>query len=242
MSAATAHDNDMTSSWAKLRQVIIGSASETDDAAHLAQTLRLAEPFADPEIHELKLVDFTFPVSSERFLEVVGTTDPDGPMGSWLDKVGGRAGYALSVQHPDPDAVRARCLAAGHRVAIDTVAFGKTVLQLHPKDFGLLLEVDGIDDPDVWFWDEISPGPAADATVSDVVAVEIPVVDPAATAALWAEILAIAPPTSDHELDMTGSTVRFVAATDASDWTIELRRRAADAVVPELPGVSFRLV
>lgn len=240
MSAAPAHD-DAPMTWAKLRQVIVGSATASDDAALLREALRLAEPFADPEVHSLGIIDFTFPVGSQRFLEIIGTTDPTGPIGTWLDKVGGRAGYALSVQHPDPDAVRARCLALGKRVAIDTEAFGKTILQLHPTDFGLLLEIDGIDDPDEWFWDDISPGPAAAAAASDLTAVEIPVADPAATAALWARVLATAGPTADHELELSGSTVRFVDASTTDHWTIVMRRADDAAAAPELAGVTLRL-
>lgn len=228
--------------WAKLRQVIIGTAHHDSDVAAVRESLALGEPFADPEIHELSLVDATFQVSPERYLELVGTTSPTSPMAMWLGKVGPRAGYALSVQHPDPDAVRARCIAAGLRVAIDTVAFGKTVLQLHPKDFGLLLEVDGIDDPDVWFWDDISPGPSATAGIDEVIGVEIPAGDPALLADRWSDVLGIGAPSADHQLDLGGAWVRFIPDDVSREWVVTLRRSSAAASAPELEGVAFRLV
>ena len=137
----------MTSSgsWAILRQVVLGSTDHAADSAAIRQAFRLGDSFADPELDTTGLVDATFPVAKQRYLEVVAPVDGTGPVAKFLQRVGGRGGFALSVQHPDPDAVRARAEARGVRVPIDLIAFGRTVIQLHPKDVGVVLEVDGID-------------------------------------------------------------------------------------------------
>ena len=85
------------------------------------------------------------------------------------------AATSFSVQHPNPEGVKQRALARGIRVPVDTEALGHRVIQLHPQDVGLLLEVDGIADPAAWFWDDINPGPEPDAAISDVIGVEVPV-------------------------------------------------------------------
>lgn len=229
-------------SWAKLRQVVIGTASHAEDVATLRRAFGLGAAFADPELGTLSLADATFPLSAERYLEFVGPTGDDGPVASWLAKVGGRGGFVLSVQHPDPDGVRRRCADKGVRVAIDTEAFGKTVLQLHPKDVGLVLEIDGIDDPAVWFWDDINPGVEASAGVDEIIGVEVPVADPAAMTALWLELLDLGEQSTPNEIDLGGAWVRFTPGGPSADWTVVLRRSTHSAVDPGLAGITFELV
>ena len=134
-----------------------------------------------------------------RYLEFVAPTDAEAAVRRWLAKIGGRGGYVLSVQHPDPDAVKARALASGIRVPIDAEAFGHRIIQLHPQDVGLLLELDGIADRQAWFWDDIDPGPEPDAAVSDIVGVEVPVADPAATTAQWHALLDLGEPGAESD-------------------------------------------
>ena len=128
-----------TSGWAKLRQVVVATTEHDADIAALRKAFGLGEGFADPGLKEISLVDATLPVSAERYLELVGPTDEQSPVGRWLAKIGGRGGFVLSVQHPDPDGVRSRATELGVRVPIDELAFGRTVLQLQPKDVGLVL-------------------------------------------------------------------------------------------------------
>jgi hypothetical protein len=187
-------------------------------------------------------VDATLPVAPGRYLEFVAPTDDTISFAKWLSKIGGRGGYVLSVQHPDPAAVKARAEARGIRVPIDVEAFGKPVIQVHPKDVGLLLEVDGITDPSVWFWDDIDPGPEPGAGVDDIIGVEVPVDDPVAMTTLWHELLDLGEPANPSEVDLGGITVRFVAGGPSHEWTVILRRANERAVDPGLPGVTFRLV
>ena len=232
----------MTGSWAKLRQVVIGTTDHVGDVAAVREAFGLGAGFADPEVAHMSLVDATLPVAPGRYLEFVAPTDDTISFAKWLSKTGGRGGYVLSVQHPDPAAVKARAEARGIRVPIDVEAFGKPVIQVHPKDVGLLLEVDGITDPSVWFWDDIDPGPEPGAGVDDIICVEVPVDDPAAMTTLWHELLDLGEPANPSEVDLGGITVRFVPGGPSHEWTVILRRANDRAVDPGLPGVTFRLV
>lgn len=235
-------DQMQATGWAKLRQVVIATTEHAADTAALREAFGLGPGFDDPELKALALLDATMPVSVERYLEVIGPENDSALVAAWLTKVGGRGGYVLSVQHPDPAGVRARAGALGVRVPVDTEAFGKIVLQLHPKDVGLVLEVDGIADPAEWFWDDINPGPEADASISDIVGVEVPVADPSAMTALWRELLGLGEPARPDEVDLSGSYVRFTAGGPSANWTVLVRRASPDASDPSLPGITFQLV
>lgn len=233
---------ESTPSWAKLRQVVIGTTTHASDIEAVRRCFGLGEGFADPEVDTIGLVDATMPVSAGRYLEFVAPARADLSFARWLDKIGGRGGYVLSVQHPDPHAVRERALARGIRVPVDVEAFGKPVIQLHPQDVGLLLELDGIADPDKWFWDEIDPGPEPDACVDEIVSVDVPVADPAATNTLWHELLGLGEPPRPTEIDLGGILVRFVAGGPSAKWTVTLRRTSEAAADPGLDGLTFALV
>ena len=230
------------SAWAKLRQVVIATTSHADDVAAARRAFGLGASFDDPELKTFGLADATFPISAERFLEFVGPASEHGPLTPWLTTIGGRGGYVLSVQHPDPAGVRRRCTELGVRVPIETEAFGQTVLQLHAKDVGLVLEIDGIADRAAWFWDAISPGPDASAGVDEIVGVDVPVADPTAMTALWHEVLGLGEPTAADVVELDGAWVRFVPGGPSSAWVVVMHRSNDTAVDPGLPGISFRFV
>lgn len=232
---------NVVTAWAILRQVVLATESHETDLKAVREAFGLGTGFADPELKEFNLADATMPVSATRYLELVAPIAPEGPVHSWLTKAGPRGGFTLSVQHPDPDGVRARCAELGVRVPIDAVAFGHTVLQLHPKDVGLVLEIDGIDDPDTWFWDDIDPGPEARAGIDEIVGVEMTAEDPVAMATLWTKIMDLPEQVDTTSVDLGGTTVRFVAGTPSAHWNILVRRSGA-ADDPSLPGITFTLV
>ena len=164
----------------------------------------------------------------------------------WLAKIGGRGGYVLSVQHPDPDAVRARALARGVRVPIDTTAFGQAGDPAAPAGRRTAAR-DGRRSP--------MPPPGSGTT-------SIPGPEPGAlrrrdrrrrgaggrsggderAVARTARPRLRRPPDT---IDLGGIPVRFVPGGPSADWTV-LLRRAADggerAGEPTLPGITFRLV
>ena len=194
--------------WAILRQLVIGTGDALADAETARADLRLAAGFADPELAKIGLEDSAMPVGPQKFLEFVGPSDANSYIRRWLDR-GGPGGYCLSVQVPDAPACRQRALDAGVRVAAEAVLMGHPLFQMHPADVGILLELDGISDPEVWFWDDVTPGPAEDAIIVDIARVTVGVPDPVATAALWAHIigLELSGPTA---LAFGGCRVEFV--------------------------------
>lgn len=231
-----------SSGWTKLRQVVVATADHQGDLAAVRRAFGLGTGFADDEAAEMGLVDATLPVSSTTYLELVGPSSPSASVAKWLTKVGGRGGYALSVQHPSPASVKERAQARGIRVAADVEVFGYNVVQLHPAGLGLLLELDGIPDPDVWFWDDITPGPEKGALIDEIVAVHIPVANPAETLDLWQDLLGVQAIGPD-EIDLSGVRVRFVEGGPSAEWTIQLRRAAGvgEIEVPDLAGIRFEL-
>jgi hypothetical protein len=234
-----------TANWAILRQVVIATQDHESDVAAVRAAFGLGPGFGDPELKDLALLDATMPVSTQRYLELIGPENDTAVVTKWLTKIGGRGGYVLSVQHPDPDAVRARARQRGVRVPIDTTALGHTVIQLHPQDVGVLLEVDGIADESAWFWDDIDPGPEPDALIDTIVGVEVPVADPAATNALWHDLLGLGDPVLPDTVDLGGIPVRFVPGGPSANWTVLVRRSPVGgdrASEPLLPGITFRLV
>ena len=229
-------------SWAILRQVVIATSTHESDTAAVRAALGLGAGFDDPELKKMNLLDATMTVGTGRYLEFVAPDLPEGSVFNWLAKVGGRGGYTLSIQHPDPAGVLERAAAMNVRVPIQEVAFGRQILQMHPKDVGLVLEVDGIDDPDVWFWDDIDPGPEPGAFVDAIAGVELPVADPAATAEQWRALLDLPEQADPTALDLGGATVRFVPGGPSSEWTLLLRRADDAARDPNLPGLRFAFV
>lgn len=231
------------SSWAILRQVVVATTDHDGDLAAVRQAFGFGKGFEDPQLAELDMVDATLPVSKDAYLEFIAPTSDRAAMSNWLTKIGGRGGWVLSVQHPDPAAVKQRALAEGIRVPVDMEAFGKPVLQLHPKDVGLLLEVDGITDPRAWFWDDINPGPEAGATVDEIIGVTIQVADPVATAAQWRHLLDLGEQAAPDTVQLGGPWVRFVPGGPSAEWTVLLRRApGATVTAPVLPGIKFELV
>ncbi|MEV4319125.1 hypothetical protein [Actinocrispum sp. NPDC049592] len=232
--------------WARLRQVIVATNEIDADTKALRSAFRLGEGFHDPELAEVAMADHTFTLPDLSYLQLVTSLDPTDALGRWTARIGGRGGYALSIQHPDPAGVKARAQELGVRVIFDREVLGHPIVQLHPKDTVILLEADGIADPDVWFWDGMGEQsqPSPDASVDAVVAVQVPVADPRRMGELWHTLLGLTPGADPAVVDMGGPRLRFVTGEDSHHWTITLRR-AEDAgeLRPDvIPGITFEFV
>ena len=196
--------------WAVLRHLVLAAGDALAASAGLAAALRLPAGFGDPELAAIELTDRNMPVGGQKYLEVVGPLGPGSYINRWLRRVGGQGGYCLSVQVPDVPACKQRARDRGVRLAADQEVLGCPIIQLHPADMGVLLELDGIPDRERWFWDDITPGPRPDALIDDITAVTVGVPDPEATAAQWADIigLELAAPA---RLDFSGTAIEFAA-------------------------------
>ena len=85
----------------------------------------------------------------------------------------------LSTQVPSLDGVRERAAEHGVRIAVETQAMGHNIVQLHPLDVGVLLELDEFLPREAWFWDELPAAKAAHAArtgkADDILAVDVAV-------------------------------------------------------------------
>lgn len=230
--------------WVILRQVIVAAPDDRAVAAEWQDAYGLGEGFADPELEGIGLDDVTLRVGPEAYLQAVAPANSDVPLVRWLERNGGPGGYVLSIQVPDVEARMESAAAAGIDVVLDTVAFDQRIVHLHPKRIGLILELDEIDDPDVWFWDELQPALDTAQQVTDVAGVEMSAPDPDELARLWAAVF-------DVDVDTSSATptvwlgsraVRFVPGERVAMSAIELTAGRAEPSTRTIAGVETRVV
>ena len=201
--------------WAQLRQVVLATLDHAGDTELVRRTLQLGPSFDAPELATIGLADATMPVGADTYLEVCSPMTEDHQVSKWLRKVGGTSGWCLSTQVPNLDGVRERCAQLGVRIAVEAQALGHEIIQLHPLDVGVLLELDSFLPRDEWFWDDMEAAKVAQAQrgnfIDDIVGVEIAIEDPAAMAATWATIIGLPEP----ELVDDGAVVSFSAKKNA---------------------------
>ncbi len=240
--------------WAELRQV--GFATLDHEAAVRAATdlLALGPGFGDPLLAAMGLADFTAPVGPDTYVEILAPTTPDHSVARWLHRVGGASGWVLSTQVPSLDGVRERAAEHGVRIAVETQAMGHNIVQLHPLDVGVLLELDEFLPREAWFWDELPAAQAARAArpgqADDILAVDVAVAAagpdtpaaPAAMARTWAAIIGIDPPAATADgaaLAFGHRTIRFVPARDGRTGIVAVDLHATDR--DHVPGSSGEL-
>jgi hypothetical protein len=223
-------------SWAKLRQVIIAAQDNAAAAATLRARLGLGRGFVDPGLETINMDDTTLPVGNGSFLEIISPRDATTSLGRWLAKAGGSGGYMLAIQHSDVVGVRRRAREMGIAEVLADVVQGYELAQFSPWELGLIIEVDGIPDPTVWYWDHLAVQPEADATVNDILEVEVAVQDPDAVVAAWNKLLDLAP-SGNRRVNLGDRSVSFVAGAGKprmTALTLRLahdRRRAAEQLL-----------
>jgi hypothetical protein len=162
-------------------------------------------------------------------------------LGRWLTKAGGSGGYMVAVQHPDVEGVRTRAAELGIGEILRDVVDGYELSQYSPWELGLIVEVDGIPDPDVWYWDHVGWTLEPDAAVDDLLEVEVSVEDPDAVVALWHRLLDL-PPGGPREVRMGERVFRFVPGEGRGRMTgVTLRSAGGAPREPEqLLGLTVR--
>ena len=227
--------------WAELRQVGFAALDHAAAVRTATELLALGPGFGDPLLAALHLADFTAPVGPDTYVEVLAPTTPDHSVARWLRRVGGSSGWVLSTQVPSLDGVKERAAERGVRIAVETQAMGHDIIQLHPLDVGVLLELDAFLPRDAWFWDDLPAARAADAArtakADDIVAVEVAVDpaaglrDPVAMAQTWAAIIGIGPPVATADgaaLAFGRRTIRFVPARGGRTGIVAVNLHATD--------------
>jgi hypothetical protein len=165
--------------WARLRQVGFATLDHAAAVRTATDVLALGPGFGDPLLAAMGLADFTAPVGPDTYVEVLAPTTPGHSVARWLRRVGGASGWVLSTQVPSLAGVRERAAEQGVRIAVETQAMGRTIIQLHPLDVGVLLELDEFLPCEAWFWDELPAAQAARAArtskADDILAVDVAV-------------------------------------------------------------------
>jgi hypothetical protein len=228
-----------TEKWAILRHLTVATRDALADGAAASASLQLPPGFADPALTDVGLTDYVTPIGPQKFFEVVGPIDAGSSINRWLDRVGGQGGYCLAVQVPDLAGCKARALELGVRMVVDQTYLDYPLIQMHPRDVGILLELDGIPDQNAWYWDGITPPPAEAALVDDVLSVRIGTPDPSALTATWAQIVGLTP-TSDTSLDFSGCRMEFEPSETSQILGAELQLapRGADRAPEQLLGLD----
>jgi hypothetical protein len=209
--------------WAELRQVGFAALDHAAAVRTATELLALGPGFGDPLLAAMHLADFTAPVGPDTYVEVLAPTTPDHSVARWLGRVGGSSGWVLSIQVPSLDGVKERAAEHGVRIAVETQAMGHDIVQLHPLDVGVLLELDAFLPRDEWFWDDLPAARAAHASrssradniVAADVAVDAAAGGPAVMAATWAAIIGLEPPVATAggaAIAFSSRTIRFVSA------------------------------
>ncbi|MCL3837591.1 hypothetical protein [Aeromicrobium duanguangcaii] len=235
-----------TSPFPILRQVALGTADFAGDGDRLRELFGLAPGYTDPMLEDVGMADETLPVGDVAYLELVAPLNEKAPINGWLAKVGGTAGYCASIQVSNLTPHLAAAEAAGVRIAVDLDVHGKRIIQFHPGDMGLLLELDEIPDPQAWHWDDVDFETPAEPLIGDVVGIDVATADPVARAELWAAVLGVElDEWDDVPLVRLGErTVRFVKDDVARLSAIDVVATPAGQSLPDeidFGQVTFRV-
>lgn len=235
-------------SFTTIRQVIIGTGDMEKSSAQFQESFGLAKGFADPILETIGMDDQTFRVGPEAHLELVGALTPEAAINGWIAKVGGiGGGYGLAIQVGDLAPLLANAAEMGVRTIEDMEVYGHRIVQLHPGDLGLLVELDEITDPEKWFWDDVDAEVPAAPLIDEVLAVEVSSPDPAGQAAKWAQLFGLEVSTVDGvpTLSLGSRTVRFVEGEVKMMTGVDLAVVEGASVAErkvEISGVTFNLI
>jgi hypothetical protein len=231
---------------ARLRQIVLITDDLQPTLAQLREYLGLGGATVDPAMAAFDLEHEVLAVGPDTYLEVCAPIHLDAATTGtkFLARNNGPGGYMLAIQITDAVAARAELNRLGVMPMHQEELRGNLVTQLHPREFGTLLEADEILTDTDWHYDELSSEVRTDVTTA-IVAAELAVADPSAFAQRWASVfgLELADDTSVRTDD--SRLVRFVPITDrgglaAFDVHATDRARAGD--VQRICGVDIRLV
>jgi hypothetical protein len=202
----------------RLRQIALVGHDLAAATADIVDVLGLGGAYADPGVGKFGLTNAVWPVG-DTFLEVVSPKAPGTTAGRLLDKRGGDGGYMVILQVHDIAVARGHIQSAGARVVEQfDLPDRVSMSHIHPRDIGgAILSVDQMIPPENWEWG----GPHWRENVRTEVAVsiiggELQGDDPEGMARRWATVLGTAaePMSGGWRIMLTGSELRFVAATD----------------------------
>ena len=195
--------------WADLRQVVLATDRRRWWPACCAPASAWAAASVTPSWRRTASPTTPWPSARTRISRWSAPPTADHPMGRWLAKRGGSAGYLLSVQVSDIDACLDRCEQLGVRVQLRHVVQGFKSRSCIPVT-----------------WRPSSSSTACpsaaggsgtprrrstgDSKVDDIVAVDVASPDPDALCVRWAGVFGIDTDSVTRTLALGSRTVRFV--------------------------------
>jgi hypothetical protein len=227
---------------ARLRHIVLATGDLAADVARARAGLGLGPGIADAEAMRDFDAEHEVLVLGSAYLEILAPLGnrPGQPAARFLAR-GGPGGYMLDLQVPDLDAVLARAARLGLTPVLRDRYRGNHIGQLHPRDFGTLLEVDQIVGPGDWHWDAEFPAALRVAERARPTAAVIAVPEPVPMARRWAEVFG--GDLDGRSVRLSGVTVSFTGAAGQRAGL-----RSVDVAVPagsqtgdlEVAGVRFR--
>ncbi len=227
---------------ARLRHIVLATDDLAADVTRAREGFGLAAGIADAGAMREFDLEHEVLVLGSTYLEILAPLGnrPELPGAKFLAR-GGPGGYMLDLQVNDLDLVLGRAVRLGLTPVMRDVYRGNHICQLHPRDFGTLLEVDQIVGAKDWHWDAEFPAGLRAAERARPTAAAIAVPDPVGMAARWAEVFGGELAVDRVELD--GVAVSFVPVAGARPGL-----RSVDVAVPpdgepgalEVAGVVFR--
>jgi hypothetical protein len=165
----------------------------------------------DPGMANLGLRHEVLQIGSGSFVEICTPLDPtDASPGSKFLR-GGEGGYMLVIEVSSAEELRNRVTAAGLKLPFVDLHEGNDVTQLHPREFGTLVEADQIRTAHDWHYPTLESCPTVTSTTG-MIAVDVAVEDPAAMISRWIEIFDVTPVDQSSVALSNGGIVRFIPA------------------------------
>lgn len=202
----------------RIRQVALVAKELGPVVEDLCEVFGIEVAYNDPSIAEFGLDNAVMAIG-DTFLEVVSPVKEGTTAGRLLEKRNGDGGYMVIVQTEDLDAERKRMDRLGVRIVWEVDHPDAATMHLHPKDVGgAILSLDVARPPESWRWAGPEwPNRIHTGVVAEIVGAEIQSDNPSATAERWASVLnstATEPENGERRVDIDGSRVRFVSASD----------------------------
>lgn len=231
----------------RLRQVVLNVERLDPVVDEYRELFAAGAGDVDPGMAEFGLTHEVLRVGTDTYIEICAPIDRAQvtTASRFLDR-GGAGGYMAVVEVDDAVGLRQRVADGGWAIPLQQLYHGNELTQLHPRDFGTLLEADEIGSGHDWHYAALE-GESSTTTVTGIVAIDVAVAEPAAMAQRWATIFAQpAPADAATTLDLDGGgSIRFVAAdgrTGVIAFDVAATDRARAGETHHLGGVTVRLV
>lgn len=231
----------------RLRQVVL-VVTDLERTVEQFRTLFDSGPGdVDPAMSEFDLAHEVLQVGEGSYVEICAPihADADTAATKFLSR-GGDGGYMAVVEIPDAASFRMRMTELDLAMPVQMLHQGNELTQVHPRDFGTLLEADQILSGADWHYPKLEGTPSTTVT-SGIAAIDIAVDDPAVIADRWAkafDVLLHADASSVAFDD--AKTVRFVDADGSRNGVVAFDVNATDrsrvGEAHTLGGVDVRFV